>query len=336
LFDGSPLGKIEIRGPDAATFLDRVYVNDVASLQPGRVRYGLMVNENGIVIDDGVFACLAPDHFLVSTTSGHAERIAAWLEEWHQGEWPGLDIVMLPVTTQWAVLTVAGPGARAVLQTLTSDVDFAAAAFPHMHVRCGSITGCPVRVQRVSFSGELSYEVAVPADRAEQFHEQLLRAGAPDGMEPVGLEAWLVLRLEKGYLHVGSDTDGTTNPRDVGFGRVLDRRRGDFIGRRSLLRANDRRDDRRQLVGLEPVRKGDTLTAGAHLVSGAGESRRSEGFVTSACVSPTLNRSIGLGLLEAGASRIGQTVTVFDQGRTFPARVVGPTFYDPGAERMNG
>jgi sarcosine oxidase subunit alpha len=336
LFDGSPLGKIEVKGPDAAEFLNRIYVNNALTLQPGKVRYGLMLNENGIVMDDGVFACMAPEHYLVCTTSGGAERIAAWLDEWQQCEWPDLRFVLLNVTTQWAVLTLAGPKARQLLSSLDSDLDFSAAAFPHMSFRAGRLAGHPVRIQRVSYSGETSYEVSVPARRAEALCEAFVAAGAPLGLEPVGVEALMVLRTEKGFLHVGSDTDGTTNPLDVGFGGIIAKKAGDFVGRRSLIRPHDQRPDRRQLVGLEPVNTSDRLVAGAHLVGREGGRRRSEGFVTSACLSPTLGRSIGLGLLERGFSRKGEVVSVFDQGRTFAARVVDPAFHDPKGERMNG
>jgi sarcosine oxidase subunit alpha len=164
----------------------------------------------------------------------------------------------------------------------------------------------------------------------------LSAVGGDLGLEPIGLETLLVLRIEKGFLHVGSDTDGTTNPLDLGFGGIIAKKQGDFVGRRSLKRPHDQRPDRRQFVGLEPVNAADRLVAGAHLVGNANGRRRSEGFVTSACLSPTLGRSIGLGLLERGFSRKGEVVAVFDEGRTFEARVVDPTFYDPKGERMNG
>jgi sarcosine oxidase subunit alpha len=334
LFEGSPLGKIEVRGPDAARFLHRIYMNNVTSLQPGKVRYGLMLNENGIVIDDGVFACLSPEHYLVSTTGANAERIAGWLEEWHQCEWPDLDLVLMPVTTQWAVLTLAGAAARTLLQQLPGDIDFSAAAFPHMNYREGQLAGRRARVQRVSFTGELSYEISVPANEAEAFWDELMQRGAQLGIAPIGLEAWLVLRLEKGFLHVGSDTDGTTNPLDLGFGAMVQKKAGDFVGRRSLLRTADQETSRRQFVGLEPVEAGASLVAGAHVISTS--PRRSQGFVTSAAFSPTLGRSIGLGLLERGQARIDEIVTVFDEGRTLQARVVKPAFFDPAGERMNG
>ncbi|HEY0682754.1 MAG TPA: sarcosine oxidase subunit alpha family protein [Steroidobacter sp.] len=336
LFEGSPLGKIEVRGRDAARFLHRIYLNNVTSLQPGKVRYGLMLNENGIVIDDGVFACLSPEHYLVSTTSGNAERIAGWLDEWHQCEWPELDLVLMPVTSQWAVLTLAGASARALLQQFPSDIDFSAAAFPHMSFREGRIGGRRARVQRVSFTGELSYEISVPADEAEELWQELMQRGAQFGITPIGLEAWLILRLEKGFLHVGSDTDGTTNPLDLGFGPMIQKKVGDFVGRRSLMRAHDQATSRRQFVGLEVLTTGSSLVAGAHIITSPAPMKRSEGFVTSAGFSPTLGRFIGLGLLEGGHARIDETVTVFDEGRTVQARIVKPAFFDPSGERMNG
>lgn len=336
LFDGSPLGKIEVKGPDAAAFLNRIYVNNALTLQPGRVRYGLMLNENGIVIDDGVFARLSTEHFLVSTTSGGADRIASWLDEWHQCEWPDLKVVLVPVTTQWAVLTIVGPHARRLLQSLECDIDLSAERFPHMSVRAGRVAGMSARVQRVSFCGELSFEASVAADCAEVLWAQLMTVGADLGIAPLGIEAWMVMRIEKGFLHVGSDTDGTTNPLDLGFGPVIDRKQGDFVGRRSLMRSADRSESRRQLVGFEPVNTVDHLAAGAHFVAGKDQGRRSEGFITSACFSPTLDRSIALGLLERGFARRGETVAVFDEGRTVSARVVDTTFHDPTGERMHG
>ena len=336
LFEGSPLGKIEVKGPDAAEFLNRIYVNNALTLKPGKVRYGLMLSENGIVIDDGVFVCMASEHYLVCTTSGGADRIAMWMDEWHQCEWPNLRVVISPVTTQWAVLTLAGPKARELLASLDSDIDFSNAALPHLSFASGRLAGLPVRVQRVSFSGEASFEVSVAARRGESLWETLMTAGQPLGIEAIGVETLMVLRTEKGFLHVGSDTDGTSTPLDVGFAAIIAKKQGDFIGRRSLMRPSVQLPDRRQLIGLEPVKASNRLVAGSHLVTSKGGKRRSEGFVTSACVSPTLGKSIGLGLLERGFSRQGEIVTVFDQGRSFEARVVASAFFDPNGERMNG
>ncbi len=335
LFDASPLGKIEVKGPDAAEFLNRIYVNTVPSLKAGKIRYGLMLNENGIVIDDGVFVRLADDHFLINTTSGHADRIAGWLEEWHQCEWPDLDLVMSPVTSQWAVVNVAGPKARAVLQSLPGIVDLSTENLPHMSFATGKFEdGTPYRVQRVSFTGEQSYELSVPADRATEFFDRIWQAGEVHDIGLFGAESLMFLRLEKGYLHVGVDTDGTTNPLDIGFGRIVANKNADFIGARSLKRAEDRRADRRQLVGFEVADRDASVLPGAHVVTTNGAGHRSEGFVTSACFSPTLKKTIGLTLLERGFERRGENVQLFDEDRLVTARIVDSCFYDPDGERM--
>lgn len=336
LFDGSPLGKIEVKGPDAAEFLNRIYVNTVPNLRPGKIRYGLMLNENGVAIDDGVFVRLAEDHFLVNTTSAHAMRISAWLEEWHQCEWPDLDLVLSPVTSQWAVLTVAGPKARDVMMSLPGMVDLSTEKFPHMSFASGIFEDrTAFRIQRVSFTGEQSYELSVPADRATDFFDRIWQAGEAHDMGLFGVESLTVLRLEKGFLEVGVDTDGSTNPLDAGFGRIVANKQGDFIGARSLKRAEDQRTDRRQLIGFK-VDGDATVLAGAHIVTGRGAARRSEGFVTSACKSPTLGKTIGLGLLERGAERKGEKVQLFDEDHVVSARVVDICFYDPDGEHMRG
>jgi len=337
LFDGSPLGKIEVKGPDAAEFLNRIYVNTVPTLKVGKIRYGFMLNENGIIIDDGVFIRLAEDHFLVNTTSGNADRITGWLEEWHQCEWPNLDLVMNPVTSQWAVVTVAGPNARAVLAALPGMRDLSTESFPHMSFASGELDdGTPYRIQRVSFTGEQSYELSVPANRATEFFERVWMAGEPHGIGVFGTESLMILRLEKGFLHVGGDTDVATNPLDIGFGRVIANKRSDFIGARSLQRAEDRRTDRRQLVGFETDDSEASVLPGAHVVTDSGSSQRSEGLVTSACHSPTLGKTIGLTLLEQGFERGGDGITLFDAGQLTSARVVDACFYDPQGERMRG
>ena len=335
LFDGSPLGKIEVRGPDAAAFLDRIYVNNALTLKPGRVRYGLMLNENGIVMDDGVFVRIAEDHYLVNTTSGNADRVAAWLEEWRQCEYFDLEVVLSNVTSQWGVATLAGPDARGVLQALPGMMDLSTASFPHMSFAEDRFAdGTPYRLQRVSFSGEQSYELSVPSNRAASVFERLRSGTDSAEVVPVGVEALMVLRTEKGFIHVGVDTDGTTNPLDIGFGGVVARKRRDFIGARSLARPNDRRGDRRQLVGFELLDPNGSAAAGAHVVTGGDGALRSEGFVTSACRSPTLGKAIGIGLIEGGFGRKGEEVLVYDDGHTTPARVVEPCFYDPAGERM--
>ncbi len=335
LFDASPLGKIEVAGPDAAEFLDRVYANTMSTLKVGRARYGLMLNELGVVIDDGVTARLAEDRFLVGATGAGAARIAAWLEEWLQCEWPHLDVLVAPVTTSLAVLTLSGPKARAVLEAAGVDIPVDAAAFPHMAFRDGRVAGTPARIFRVSFTGEVSYEINVAADRAGELWDRLLAAGRPHGVRPVGIDAWMLLRTEKGYLHVGADTDGGTAPGDVGWGHVL-KRTHDFIGRRSLTRPANLREDRLQFVGLEVVGSSAPLTIGGHL-KGAGGDEPSDGYVTSSGFSPVLGRGVALGMVRGGRDRLGEELMVASgPERGARVRVTAPGAYDPTGERLNG
>lgn len=337
VFDNSPIGKLEVRGPDAARFLDRFYINDVKSLPAARIRYGLMLNENGVIIDDGVIVRLAEDHFLLNTTSGGARRIAAMLEEWLQCEWSELRVLVDDQTEQWGCLTVAGPRAREVLTALGTDLDLTAGSLPHMAAARGRIAGLQARVARVSFSGEQSYEISVAARETASLLEKILAAGAPFGIQPYGVESLMVLRAEKGYLHVGTDTDGATTPDDVGWGAVARRKAGDFIGKRSLERPANRLADRKQLVGLEPTDPRQVIRAGGHLLIGT--DRRppalTDGWVTSAYFSPTLGRPIALGMLRGGRHRLGQAVTVCDEGSRFDVKVVSPVFYDPANARLS-
>jgi sarcosine oxidase subunit alpha len=333
IFDASPLGKIEVTGPDAARFLDWFYINNVRTLKPGRLRYGLMLNEAGVVIDDGTIARLGPGRFVVTTTSGGATRIAAWLEEWRQCEWPQMKVFVVPVTTQWAAIALSGPCARDVLSCFETDIAIDAESLPHMSVREGRFAGVETRLYRVSFSGELGYEIHVPARYGNALWEALMSAGAGTGIAPYGIETLLLLRLEKGFLHVGVDTDSTSTPADVGWGDVAARKAADFIGKRSLGRTDNRRADRLQLIGLTAAGP-DLLQPGAHLRF-AGTTEGSDGWVTSAAMSPNLDRPIALALLRGGRARLGETVTVHDLDRQGPATVVPTSFYDPEGERLH-
>jgi sarcosine oxidase subunit alpha len=336
LFEASPLGKIEVKGPDAGLFLDRMYVNTLSSLKVGRCRYALMLSEHGVIYDDGVVARLGEDHFLVGTTSGHAAAVAERFEEWLQCEWPGLRVLTQDVTTCWAVMTLAGPRAREVLGRLGTDIGLAPNEFPHLAVRSGNVSGLPARVQRVSFSGELSYEIAVPWRQGAFLWKSCMEAGSCLDITPFGVEALMAMRIEKGFLHVGADTDGTTFPQDVGLGGIIARKEADFVGRRSTMQADGRRDDRRQLVGLEMLDGGGPLSAGAHVVAMAQGARVSEGWVTSATHSPTLGRPLALALVTRGRARLAEEVTVWDLGRERRAQIVEGRFFDPAGERMNG
>jgi sarcosine oxidase, subunit alpha len=337
VFDSSSLGKIEVTGPDAAAFLSRFYVANMSTLRPGRVRYSLMLREDGVIFDDGVVACLGDNHFLASPTSGNADAVAAWFERWRQTEWP-MRVAISAVTSNWASIAVAGPRARALLARLEPDFDISNSAFGHMEIREGQVGGVPARVARVSFTGELQYEISVPARYAGSMVKALL---IPEGdLRPriVGLEAWLRLRLEKGYLHLGSDTNGRTTPLDVGLADVVAKRKGDFIGKRSLALPFATSAEREQLVGLVAVGelKDDALEVGGRILS-AGHSRppcRTDGYVTSACFSPSIGKSIGLALIERGRSRLGEIVSVYSQGKTLRFQIVNPMFYDTGNSRL--
>jgi sarcosine oxidase subunit alpha len=334
VFDGSSLGKLEVTGPDAAAFLSRFYVSDIMSLRPGRVRYSLMLKEDGVIFDDGVVACLAENHFLASPTSGNADAVAAWLERWRQTEWPSMRVAVSSVTSNWASIAIAGPLARELLARLEPDFDIGNAAFPHMRIRECEIGGVEARVARVSFTGELQYEISVPARYGASLVELLLAQGR--GLEPrlIGLEAWLRLRLEKGYLHMGSDTNGRTTPLDVGMAGVVAKRKDDFIGKRSLSLAFARSLQREQLVGL--VGLDGVLEVGGRVLAAGHEKPPcpTQGYVTSACFSPSLLQSIGLALVERGFAREGETVSIYSQGGIVRGQIVKPGVYDRGNERL--
>ncbi|MFA5520753.1 MAG: sarcosine oxidase subunit alpha family protein [Castellaniella sp.] len=337
LLDYSTLGKIDVRGPDALEFLERMYVNAWASLKPGQCRYGLMLDENGMIMDDGVNLRLADDHFILTTTTSGAARVLAWMERWLQTEWPGLKVYLTSITDQYAVATVAGPRSRAVLQAVCTDIDLDAEAFPFMSFRDGSIQGIPVRILRVSFSGELSYEVYAPANLGRALWEILMQAGEPHGITPYGTETMHVLRAEKGYIIVGQDTDGSQTPDDVGMGRMVSRRK-DCIGQRSLLRSHTAGTGRKQLVGLLSEDPDVVLPEGAQILAAPSRDSIASmlGHVTSSYHSPALGRSIALALVIDGRARTDETLTVvLGEGRFMSARVTGTVFYDPEGERQH-
>ena len=331
LIDSSSFGKIELKGPEAGRFLDLVSVGSPSTIAVGGIRYNLLTDEFGTLIDDGVVSRLSEDHFLLNASSGHAERIARWLDQWHQCEWP-LDLVMQDVTERWAVLAVAGPRARAVLERTDCDVALSREAFPHNRIRTGRIGGVPVRIQRVSFTGELCFEIGIAADYGESLARHLMACGEAEGMISFGLEALDILRLEKGYIHVGADTDSRTQPADIGWGKGIARKASDFIGKRSLLHPAASAPGRAQLVGLRPVDPAVVLPVGAHVIGG--DPHPSQGIVTSSAFSPALGCGVSLALLDGGHERHGETVPIWSQGTTWPAVVGAPGGYDPEGARL--
>ena len=337
IFDASTLGKIAVRGPGAAEFLNRLYVNDFSNLAPGRCRYGILLRDDGFIYDDGVIARLAADRFHVTTTTGGAARVLAMMEDYRQTEWGDLEVWLTSVTEQWAVIAVQGPSARQVLAPLAQGIDLQPAALPHMAVAEGRLAGAPAMVCRVSFTGELGYEINVPADHGRSVWEAVCDAGAGIGITPYGTETMHVLRAEKGYIIVGQDTDGMATPQDAGLGWAIGRRKPDFVGKRSLERAAMQGPGRRQLVGLRTRDPGTVLEEGAQIVETAGRPvpKKVIGHVTSAYASAALGHSIALAMVADGRAREGATLFVPADGRDIPVTVTGTVFYDPEGARLH-
>ncbi|MET1012433.1 MAG: glycine cleavage T C-terminal barrel domain-containing protein, partial [Actinomycetota bacterium] len=335
VLDASTLGKIEVVGPDAAAFLDRMYTNRMSTLPVGSIRYGFMLGLDGMVADDGVAMRLAEDRFYVTTTTGTAAMVLDRFEEWLQTEWPQLSVYCTSVTEQSADIAIAGPKARDVLSALGTDLDLSAEAFPFMTFRDGTVAGIPARVARVSFTGEVSYEILVDGRRALELWETVMGAGQPFGIAPYGTEAMHVLRAERGFVIVGQDTDGTVTPNDLGMGWIVRKDDSDFIGKRSLRRADTARHGRKQLVGLL---SDEMIPEGAQLVEeDTGRIPMTMiGHVTSSYRSPTLDRPIALAMVERGRERTGQTVFAPLPAQTIAAEIVSPVFADPEGTRHDG
>ena len=329
IFDGSTLGKIEVTGRDAAEFLDRIYVNALRNLPVGKCRYAIMLTEAGFVMDDGIVARLSENKFHVTTTTGGAARVLGHMEDYRQTEWAALDVWLTSVTEQWAVIAVQGPRAREVLAPLMDVV-----GLPHMGVRDGIMRGVPTRLLRVSFTGELGYEVNIPADYAAATWTLLRDAAIAQGGCTYGTEAMHVLRAEKGFVIVGQETDGTVTPGDLGFS-ALGQAKRDFIGKRSLSLPDMREAERLQLVGLLPDRaleEGAQITAQPAPPAGT----KALGHVTSAYYSPTLERPIALAVLADGRARHGEHLFVPMPDGAIQVRVVAPAFVDPEGKRLDG
>jgi sarcosine oxidase subunit alpha len=335
LFDGSPLGKIEVYGPDAAAFLDLMYVGTMSTLAVGGARYGVLLNENGIVFDDGIVARIAPNHFWVNTTSGGADRVVSAFEEWLQCEYTQLRVFIVAMTSQWGNVTVSGPNAWRLLERAGIDALLAPSTMKHMTLRDASVQGHAIRVLRASFSGELGYEINLPASQTESLLQRLWDAGQDLGVCVYGIEALMIMRTEKGFIHVGADTDGTTLPADVGLARGVDKKVANFVGRRSLSRPAGRDPDRLQLVGLLPVDRKTRVPVGAHL-SLRKPPTEAEGLVTSSCFSPALRQPVALAMVKRGTQRIGERLQAWHLGNMIEAEVVRTPFFDPSGERLNG
>ncbi|MFE0254735.1 sarcosine oxidase subunit alpha family protein [Streptomyces sp. NPDC059010] len=338
--DASTLGKIEIWGADAGEFLNRVYTNAFKKLKPGMARYGVMCKPDGMIFDDGVTLRLDDNRYFMTTTTGGAANVLDWLEEWLQTEWPELDVHCTSVTEQWTTIAVVGPRSREVVARLAPDVDLSAEAFPFMAFRETTLaSGIPARICRISFSGELAYEINVSAWYGLSVWEQVYEAGQPYGITPYGTETMHVLRAEKGYIIVGQDTDGTVTPQDAGMSWVVSKQK-DFIGKRSYSRADTARTDRKQLVGLLPSDGTTRLPEGAQLVAPDATLETVPvpmlGHVTSSYHSPALGRPFALALVADGRARIGQTLLAPLDDGPVPVEVTDFVLYDPEGTKRDG
>ena len=337
IFDASTLGKIEVVGPDAAEFLNRMYTNPWKALEPGRCRYGLLLKEDGFITDDGVSARLAPDRFHLTTTTGGAARVLNMMEDYLQTEWPDLNVWLTSTTEQYAVIALQGPNARKVLEPLVAGIDLSAEAFPHMAIREGTICGIPTRLFRVSFTGELGFEINVPTAYGRALWERLMAEGAHYDITPYGTEAMHVLRAEKGFIIVGQDTDGTVTPFDAGLDWAVGKKKPDFVGKWSLARPDIVAPGRKQLVGLLTYDPNIVLEEGAQIVADPNQPipMTMIGHITSSYWSETLGRSIALALVAGGQSMTGDTLYIPMPGKTHTAKVSGMVFYDPEGARLN-
>jgi sarcosine oxidase subunit alpha len=337
IMDASTLGKIDARGPDVVTFLERIYTHDVGRMKVGRCAYGIMLGEDGMVMDDGVMARLDDNRFYLTTTTGGAAGVLGWLEKWLQTEWPELEVYLTSLTDHYSTIALVGPNSRKTLEKLGCDIPIDRESFPFMSVRPATLAGWPVQLFRVSFSGELAFEINIDSGHALEMWEALIAAGSEFDITPYGTETMHVLRAEKGFIIVGQDTDGSVTPVDLGMNWLLSKDK-DYLGRRSLTRSDCLREDRKQLVGLRSFDETTVVPEGTQLIDRLGESVPVPmcGHVTSSYMSAVLGHSVALALVERGRARRGETIYAAVAGRDpVPVEIVSPVFYDPKGERQH-
>ena len=338
ILDASTLGKIEVKGKDSAQFLEMMYTNNWMKLPVGMARYGFMLGEDGMVTDDGVTIRIAEDHFYMHTTSGGAAGVLSSMERWLQTEWPEMEVFLTSVTDHWATAAVVGPNSRKVVSAICDGIDFSAEAFPFMASRIGKIGELECRVNRISFSGELAYEVNLPANYGRLMWEKLMEAGEQYDITPYGTETMHVLRAEKGYVIVGQDTDGSVTVEDLGMSWAVSKTKADFLGKRSLSRPDTVRTDRKQLVGLLTELPDSVLPEGAQLVNDpdAAIPVPMVGHVSSSYYSACCGHSIAMALVKNGRQRMGETVFApLSDGRVLKATITQPLFYDKEGAKPN-
>ena len=333
VYDGSPLGKFEIKGSDSLRLLEMLYTNSFASLENNLGRYGLMLTDDGLILDDGVTFKLADNHYFMSTSTGHADEVFRHMEHFLQIERPHWDVKITPVTSQWCNATVCGPKARLLLQALGTDLDLSNHAFPFMALREGTVAGFPARVCRVSFTGELSYEINVFPRYGLNLWQKIIDTGKAFDIAPIGSEANHVLRVEKGFLSLGHEVDGTTDAFDLGMGWIMSNKKSDYIGKRAVEIRRSDPGPRRELVGLLIEDPNRLVTEGAPITPG-GNRVASEGLVTACVHSVVQNRSIALALLKNGRERMGGRAYIRMKDEVVSAEIVAPCFHDAEGVRL--
>ncbi len=336
ILDASTLGKIDIQGTDASEFLNRVYTNAWSKLAIGKCKYGLMLNEDGMVYDDGVTTRLGENHYIMTTTTGGAANVMSKLEDYLQTEWPELDVYLTSVTDHYATISVCGPNCKKIISKIITDVDFSDENFPHMSFKNVKIGKISCRVMRISFTGELSYEINVQANYGKSVWEKCMEAGKEFNITPYGTETMHLLRAEKGFIIVGQDTDATMTPIDLQMDWIVSKKKYDFIGKRSLYRSDTIREDRKQLVGLLTDNPDEVLEEGAQIV---GDIKKSPiemlGHVTSSYFSPNLRKSIALGVVKGGKNMMGQKLTIPMEKKNINVTVSDPVFLDKENKKLN-
>ncbi len=337
ILDASTLGKIDIQGSDTSEFLNRVYTNAWNKLAIGKCRYGLMLNDDGMVYDDGVTTRLNENHYIMTTTTGGAATVMSKLEDFLQTEWPELKVYLTSVTDHFATVSVCGPHSKKILEKVTENIDYSDQNFPHMSFKEGSINKIKCRVMRISFTGELSYEINIQANYGQSVWEKCMNAGKEYGITPYGTEAMHLLRAEKGFIIAGQETDGTVTPIDLQMDWIVSKKKYDFIGKRSLYRSDTARDDRKHYVGLLTKDPNEILEEGAQIVAEVKNRPPMDmiGHITSSYYSPNLNKSIALAVVKNGKKLKGKKLFVPMANKTIEVTVSDPVFLDKEGTRLN-
>ena len=331
VLDGSTLGKIEIKGKDALAFMNLIYTNSFSKMKPGTSRYALMLGEDGMVKDDGIICKISDEHFIATTTTGGAATVLGCMEEYAQTEWPNLNVYMNSITEQYATFNISGPKTRNIIEKVFPEVNFSNEAFPFMTFQFHEYEDTPIRILRASFTGEMGYEIYVPSNQAVKIWEKIISFGKEFGLMPYGTETMHLLRAEKGYIIVGQDTDGSITPLDLGLDWMIGKSKKDFLGKRSLIRSDTVRKDRKQLVGILPTNKNEKLEEGQHIILDKEIKTPTPmlGHITSCYQSPTLGHNFALAVIKNGQSLIGTKAFVSTpELKTIEVEIVEPIFYD--------